>query len=49
MDDLRQVEALVNQVKGNTSFLQKIIFRRMTFLVLGIVSGVFLIAAMTAS
>lgn len=49
MNELQQVEALVDQVKENTSFLHKIIFSRMTLIAMGIVTAIFLIAAMSAN
>ena len=49
MNELQPVDTLVDQVRGNTNFLQKIIFGRMTFIALGIVSAIFLIAAISAN
>ncbi|MBN2045683.1 MAG: hypothetical protein JW757_11725 [Anaerolineales bacterium] len=47
MNEFEQVDALVDQVRGNSYFLQKILFGRVTFIALGIVSAVFLIAAIS--
>ncbi len=49
MNDFQPVDTLVEQVKGNTRFLQRIFFSRVTFVAAGIVLSVFLIAAISAN
>ena len=47
--DLSPVDSLVAQVKGNSNFLRKMLFGRMTLVAVGIVSALFLIAALANS
>jgi len=47
MNEFIQVDDLVEQVKGNSRFLHKIIFSRVTIITMAVVTAVFLIAAMS--
>jgi hypothetical protein len=49
MNDLQPVDMLVKQVKGNTRFLQRIFFSRTTFVAVGVLISVFLIAAISTN
>ena len=49
MGEFQQIDSLVDQLKGNSNFLRKIFFGRMTLITLGVVSAIFLIAAMSAN
>lgn len=44
--DFQPVDKLVDQVKGNTNFLNKVLFSRVSFAAVILLSGLFLIAAM---
>ncbi len=43
--EFRPVDALVEQVKGNTNFLQKVLFSRVGLAAAILLSGLFLVAA----
>jgi len=43
--DFQPVDKLVDQVKGNTKFLNKVFFSRVSLAALVVLSGIFLIAA----
>jgi hypothetical protein len=43
--DFEPVDALVEQLKGNTNFLQKVLFSRVGLATAIVLSGLFLIAA----
>lgn len=43
--DLHQVDSLVEQVKGNTNFLKKVLFSRAGLATAIVLSGLFLVAA----
>jgi hypothetical protein len=45
MNEFIEVDELVDQVLGNTNFLTKILFPRLTLIVLGIVSVIFLVSS----
>lgn len=45
MDSLNQIDSFVSQVKGNTTFLKKVLFRRPVALAAAVVVGFFLVAA----
>lgn len=49
MNDLQSVDMFVEQVKGNTHFLKRIFFSRVTFVAAGVVFSVFLVAAISAN
>lgn len=46
-NEFKPVDALVDQIKGNTSFLKKLIFNRLNIVALTVLSALFLIAALT--
>lgn len=48
MDNLNEIDTFVNQVKGNTKFLNKVVFGRPAALTAAVIFGFFLIAAIAA-
>jgi len=46
-NEYKPVDALVEQIKANTSFLRKLIFNRVNIVALTVLSALFLIAAFT--
>lgn len=44
--DFSPVDNLVGEIKGNTNFLRRLLFSRVTLVTAGVVSAVFLIAAL---
>lgn len=47
--DFSPVDNMVGEIKGNTNFLRKLFFGRVILITAGVVSAVFLIAALAAS
>jgi tetrahydromethanopterin S-methyltransferase subunit F len=44
--DLSPIDSMVEQVKGNSNFLRRVLFGRTVLIAAGIVSAAFLIAAL---
>ena len=47
--DLSPIDTMVDQVKGNSNFLRKVLFGRTVMITAGVISAVFLIAALANS
>ncbi|MCB2179545.1 hypothetical protein KQH54_00315 [bacterium] len=46
MDQLNEIDSFVKQIKGNTRFLNKVVFGRPAALTAAVIFGFFLIAAL---
>ncbi len=44
--DFTHVDNMVGEIKGNTNFLRRVLFGRVTLVTAGVVSAIFLIAAL---